>query len=220
MKHALRAGVALGLAAASAPAFIVPDTVDLRSVPAWTYPPPSNFIVNASSDSLIIDSLSIGSSRIGGEMAHLNFWLRKESTSNINPLKGIFVSFSGSATVHQSWIVYSPQSARIAVAPNTVIQISDAYFDYCHACPTAKRTALAATSAIGDTLKARVVFHSGAGKDSVLFLGIQKISTAIMPSRAGRKSPTIFGRFDLFDLNGRKMPLRITVPGTLAVPAR
>jgi hypothetical protein len=207
-----RLWVAIVFAAGSVHALnIIPDTVDLRSTLPFAEYTAIPFISNTATDSLILDSISVPWMSIPGEGAQLVFTLVRGPTGGTT-VGSYHIQFYRTSPTH----VYASgtDNLRRAIPPNTTASLDNPGFDLCIFCPTAKR---AAVSAIGDTLKARVVFHSGAQRDSVLFLGIQKISTSILPLYNGPLRPRSTDAF--YDASGRavkrkpaKLPTLIRAP--------
>lgn len=214
MKRHNPAGILLALVAGIAEAFIVPDTVDVRALPAGAQSGPMDLFVNSGTDSLVIDSISVSSAHIRGHMAELTFRVVRGTAPDLTTLKSFQIFFSAPHPGTQSAISPFPGTSRMVVPAGAPVKLDDVGFDFCFACPTAKRSAVAAQ---GDTLKARITFHAGAMQDSVLFLGIEKGTTGVLPiSRINSESSTL----EFFDLTGRRAsPARI-VPGTLPVPKR
>lgn len=200
------------LAAGPAHAFIVPDTVDRRALPAGTAPAPRNFIINSGSDSLVIDSIT-ASMQVPGLQAELAFYLTRGVEPNVATVKGFQIFYRGFNPSNPVDIYPNSGTRRFAVGPGVTISLRNVLFDFCVACPTAKP---AAAAAIGDTLKARVVFHSGAMKDSVLFLSIERISTSLRP--LGLRPLPASATHGFYDLTGRRVAPWRYAPGIIPVP--
>lgn len=214
MKHVIFALLFLTLMPVAAHAFIVPDTVDIRALPAGTQSGPIDLFVNSGADSLVIDSISVSSAHIPDVAAELVFMVVHGTSPDLTRLKMFQIFFQSSGETTVSVISSFPGTSRMVVPAGALVKLDDVGFDFCFACPTAKHSAVAAP---GDTLRARITFHSGATKDSVLFLGIQKGSTTIAPPPGERQTPKAF---ETFDLSGRKITAPRTLPGILTIPKR
>jgi hypothetical protein len=169
------------------------DTVDMRTTATY---PETNLFQNPTNDSLILDSVRVRTISIPGNMAQIVFWLREGAEPGYRVNRSIDARYMST-----SWL-YIDGTPRLAIPPQSTVRIREARFDHCIYCPTAKRSA---SSAIGDTLKARVIFYSPSGNDSVLFLSIERVSTAIRPARQSVRE-TEAGRY--VDPAGRKTPVK------------
>lgn len=214
MKRFIPAGIVLALIVGTPDAFIVPDTVDVRALPAGAQSGPMDLFVNSGTDSLVIDSISVSSTHIPGMAAELTFRVVRGTAPDFTRLKSFQIFFFGPHPGTQSAISPFPGTSRMVVPAGALVKLDDVGFDFCFACPTAKRSAVAAP---GDTLKAMITFHSSAMQDSVLFLGIEKVTAGVLPFSRIRVDGSAR---EFFDLTGRRAsPARIA-PGTLPVPKR
>ena len=180
---------------------LLKDTVDMRTT--GTYPE-TNLFQNTTNDSLIVDSIRVRTIPIKGTMAQMVFWLQEGASPNYRVNRSVNASMYGA-----SWATVEG-GGRLAIPPQSTVRIREARFDHCIYCPTAKRSA---ASAIGDTLKARVIFYSPTGNDSALFLSIERISSGIAPARPGIQG-TRTNRY--VDPAGRKAPVK--TPQRLKAP--
>jgi hypothetical protein len=201
------------LASGAAHSFnIFPDTVDLRSNPQYNE---TEFIVNATEDSLVIDSVSLRPITEGPSHAQLEFELRNGEWPNIVVSAyytfGYSVDDQGNAHVGDS-----PFNPRVSIPPFTPVSLLVSGFDYCvNACPLVKPSAV--NFAPGDTLRAMVTFHAGSERDSVLFLSIARFSGSIVPFSDRNFSPD---RADYFDPLGRRLSHPGRHPTVIPVPRR
>jgi len=171
---ALPAFLALASAAHAAPFALLRDTVDLRaqaSLPAF------DLIVNAGADSIVFDSLSARVVTNNMPAAQIVFYLQSGTEPNYTLNKSFNAQRPGGA----GRLVFLTGS-RFAAKAQTTVRMREVLFDECVFCPTAKRSAAQGAFAIGDTIKAWVVFHSGPDKDSLLFLSKHRITSSIQPS--------------------------------------
>jgi hypothetical protein len=196
---------------AGAAVSLLRDTIDTRqanpnSGPEVTFNPAIKFVPNAGSDSLRVDSVSVRALRVGtGAQLHFRLDRIKPGTSSSSSERS-FTAFYMTGSGFQFY-----ESTRFAVGPQDTATMRSAAFDACIFCPTAKR---AAAQAIGDTLKAWVVFHSGGQKDSVLFLSVERVTTGLAPWSA---APSVSSGFRFYDPLGRAVERRrVSLP---ALPA-
>jgi hypothetical protein len=196
---------------AGAAVSLMRDTIDTRqanvgSGPTVIFNPAIRFVPNPGTDSLRVDSITMRAVKIGS-MAQLTFRLER-----IKP--GISASSSERSFLAQSYQGGGSsffESTRFTVGPRDTARLAEAGFDMCIYCPVAKR---AATQAQGDTLKAWVMFHSGGQKDSVLFLSVERMPSALAPWFAPSPVST---EFRFYDPLGRAVERRrVTLP---ALPA-
>jgi hypothetical protein len=183
------------------------DTLDMR--PTQVHPTVLLF-QNLTDDSLILDSIRVRTVSIKGNMAQLGFRLI-EGGAPISRVNHSFYAYAYGG----SWAAVEG-SSRLAIPPQALIGIEHAAFDHCLRCPTAKRSAAAA---IGDTLKARVIFYSATGNDSILFLSLERVSSGVLSARRGSVRG---GSYRFVDPAGRQVPVkasqRLKAPGKAHKP--
>jgi hypothetical protein len=201
----------LSVLPASAVVSLLRDTVDTRTAtsatgPMVTFNPAIPFVPNPGSDSLRVDSVTVRAVRVG-QQAQLHFRLGR-----IKP----GASASSSDRSFEAWYSQGTgfsffQSTRFAIGPMDTARLLAAGFDWCIFCPVVKR---AAVLALGDTLKAWVIFHGGGQKDSAFFLSVERVPTSLAPWFA---APSVSSGFRFYDPLGRAVERRrISLP---ALPA-
>jgi hypothetical protein len=170
----------LAAPAAAAPFTLLRDTIDVRATTVQTFPS-IDFLVNASSDTLRIDSASVRLVKPAVYGGQLQIYLIEGSYPE-------YSLFQGFLAMNQGGKFRFTQETRFFVIPHGTARMVQTAFDGCLACPAAKRQATASASALGDTLKAMVTFHSGNNRDSVLFLSVERNAVALRTSNT-RSAP-------------------------------
>jgi hypothetical protein len=211
-KVALALSLSLGglLAPAVHAVTLLRDTLDMRTTPQTA---PFDLIQNASNDSVIIDSIRVRAVRVSGNMAQLMFTLREGASPNYRVNLAYSAQYMSGGS---GGSFFTTSASRVSIPPQATVRMEDALFDHCIFCPTAKSSA---TSAIGDTLKAQVIFYSATGNDSILFLSKERVSSGVLSARPGSVRG---GSYRFVDPAGRTIPMkasqRLKAPGKAHKP--
>jgi hypothetical protein len=186
----------LAAPAAAAPFTLLRDTIDVRATTVQTFPS-TDFLVNPTIDTLRIDSVSVRLVKPAVYDGQLQIYLIEGSYPD-------YSLFHGFVALNQGGKFRFTQETRFFVIPHATARMVQTAFDGCPSCQPAKRQASSSASAIGDTLKAMVTFHSGNNRDSVLFLSVERYPAALTAWFAPSASST----FRFYDPLGRAVEKR------------